>query len=189
MHLRFTCRGRSKARRSSDVLKAKRKVAYRGHLFRVEEWVIPATGSRFSRVIGSDAVGVVPIMGNGNILLERQYRPVLDRYLYEIPAGHIDRAESPKATARRELEEETGYLAGKMRHMFDMYAAPGTYAQLMHIYLAENLKKTKENKEKDEIIQAMEVSPKKALEMIRTNKIKDGKTIMGILYYLRFIRK
>jgi ADP-ribose pyrophosphatase len=170
-------------------LKVKREVVYRGPIFQVEEWINPDTGNRFARVRGLEAVGVLPVMKNGNILLERQYRHGLDKYLYEIPAGHIERGERPERAGKRELEEETGYLAGRMTHMLNMYAAPGTYTQLMYIYLAEDLKETKKNMDPDEVIELAEVSPKKALEMIRANRIEDAKTIMSILYYLRFIRK
>lgn len=170
-------------------MKVKRKVAYRGHVFTVEEWINPGTGSEFARVVAHDAVGVVALTKRGNILIERQWRHSLDKHLYEIPAGHIDAGEDPEHAARRELEEETGYRAGKLTHMLNMYGAPGSYTQLMHIYLAENLRKTRENREKDEMITVAEVSFGKALGMIRSNRIEDGKTILSILYYLRFFKK
>lgn len=165
-----------------------RKVVYRGPKFSVEEWDLPKTGTRYARVVGDNAVGVLPILGNGKILLERQYRHAIDRYLYEIPAGHIDGKESPAHAAKRELEEETGYLAGRLTKLIGFYEAPGSYTQILYVYLAEKLKKTRSAKEIDEIISLKEVTVKEALRMIRTNRIMDAKTICGILYYLNFVK-
>jgi ADP-ribose pyrophosphatase len=165
--------------------KPRRKVIYRGTIFNVEEWTEPS-GSRFARVKGNHAVAILPMLKNGRILLERQYRHALDRHLYEIPAGLMNKGEKPEAAAIRELEEETGYLAQKLTHMFDFYGSPGSYTQLLHVYLAENLKKTKKHMDADEIIETMEVKFEDAIEMIEKNEIEDGKTIAGILFYDKF---
>lgn len=167
----------------------RRKVVYRGPVFNIEEWRIPKTGTRYARLVGPDTVCVLPIMKNGKLLLERQYRHSLDKYLYEVPAGHMNKGERPADAARRELEEETGYLAKRLTHMFNMYEAPGSHSEFLYSYLAQNLEKTEERKEIDEIIEIVEVSRQEALRMIKTNRISDAKTISSILFYLTFIRK
>ncbi len=167
-------------------MSSKRRVVYKGPVFSVEEWNIPKTGTRFARIVGDDAVGVLPILGSGKILLERQYRHSLDRYLYEIPAGHIDGKESPPHAARRELLEETGYYAGKLTKLVSFYEAPGSYTQIMHVYLAEDLKQGSHAREVNEIISLKSVTLKEAMGMIKTNTIRDAKTICGILYYSAF---
>lgn len=165
------------------------KTVYKGAVIRVEEYITPKTGSRFARVIAQDAVGILPLFRNGKILLERQYRYTMNKYLYEIPAGHIDDKEKPKTAAKRELEEETGYLARKLTRMFGFYAAPGSNTQFMHLYLAEELKKTEIDRGRDEIIELVIVSLSRAAQMIRKNEIRDAKTMASILYYLKFVKK
>lgn len=165
-----------------------RRVVYKGPYFVIEEWK-EKTGSKFARVTGYDSVGILPILKNGKIILERQYRHSLDRYLYEIPAGKMEKGEDPALCAGRELEEETGYHAGRLRHMFDVYPSPGMKTELMHFYLADRLVKTKRHMDVDEIIEIKEVSIEKILSMMKTNQIRDGKTINGVLYYLHFMKK
>lgn len=169
--------------------RVRRKVRYRGSIFRVEEWRLPKTGTMFARVTGHDAVAVLPVLNNGRILLERQYRHALDKYLYEIPAGHINRGEKPEAAARRELEEETGYRAGRLTRLSGFYEAPGSYTQYLHLYLAEGLEKSETRRELNEIIELKEVTLAEALRMVRSNRIMDAKTICGILYYFSFVKK
>lgn len=169
--------------------KPKRKIVYRGPIFNIEEWTVQPSGARFARVNGRSAVATLPILENGNILLEKQYRHALDKYLYEIPAGLINEKEDPEKAAVRELEEETGYLAHRIRHMFDFYGSPGSYTQEIYVYLAQDLKKTSIHQDVDEIIETMEVSLEKAFGMIKVNKISDGKTIASILFYEKFMDK
>ena len=152
----------------------------------MEEWKLPKTGTRFARVVGGDAVAVLPILDDGRIIIEKQYRHPLERYLYEIPAGHIDYGETPVQAARRELEEEIGYYPRSLKHIFGIFEAPGSFTQFLHVYLAEGLERKKISRETDEVITTVKVSLKKAHEMIRQNKICDSKTISGILYYSSF---
>jgi ADP-ribose pyrophosphatase len=169
--------------------KIKRKVVYRGAVFNVEEWKLPKTGSRFSRITGNDAVVILALMKNRNMLIEKQYRHTLDKYLYEIPAGAINKGEKPRTAAIRELEEETGYFAKKMTFLFKYHGSAGSHTQMLHVYLAEDLKKTKKNLDKEEVIEVMEMSIGKVLQMIRSHKITDAKVMVALLYYLHFIKK
>lgn len=169
--------------------KIKRKVVYKGTVFDVEEWKLPGSGTLFSRVTGMDAVAVLPIMKNGDMLIEKQYRHNLDKYLFEIPAGMINKGETPREAAIRELQEETGYLAGKMTFMFKHYGAPGSHTQMLHVFLAEDLSMTKTNRDTEEVIKVMEISMENALRMIKSNRIEDAKTMSAVLFYLRFIKK
>ena len=169
--------------------KPKRKTVYRGSVFSIEEWRLKGTGTRFARMVSSDGVAILPVFEDGSILLERQYRHTLDRYIYEIPAGRIDKGEAPRSAARRELSEETGYLAGRLSFMFKFYEAPGSITQMLHLYLAERLSEGETSFDKDEEISTLKVSREKALQMIRSNKIMDGKTICGVLFWDSCLRK
>ena len=166
-----------------------KKIVYRGPIFNVEEWKLPKTGTKFARVVGHDAVAVLPILDDGRIIIEKQYRHPLERYLYEIPAGHIDKGETPAAAARRELEEETGYYPKKLKRIFGIFEAPGSFTQFLHVFLAEDLVQKKISRETDEVITTIKISLEKAQNMILRNQICDAKTISSILYYSRFKSK
>ncbi len=165
-----------------------RKIVYAGSAFKVEAFLIKKTGTRFSRVIMGNVVVVLPITKDGKVLLEKQYRYPLGKTLYEIPAGHVEKGESIAAAGKRELEEETGYRASRLTHMTSFYPTPGISEELIHLYLAEGLEKTEKNLDLDEIIETVKVSKAKMLNMIKQNKIEDGKSMVALLYYLCFFK-
>lgn len=127
------------------------------------------------------AVAVVAVDGAGRVLLERQYRPSVGEWLYEIPAGTLEPGESPEETARRELVEETGYEPGWLRLLARFYTSPGISTEEMYIYAAGDLRKTEARPEEDELIETLWVPMDEALEMIKRGEIRDGKTVAGLL--------
>ena len=130
------------------------------------------------------AVAIVPILDDGRILLERQFRYSAGKQLLEIPAGTLERGEAPDTCARRELKEETGYTAASMKKILTMYTAPGYSNELIHLYFATGLKRGEAEAEEDEQITLEPYGPDELLEMIEKNTIEDAKTIAGILSYL-----
>jgi ADP-ribose pyrophosphatase len=130
----------------------------------------------------SDPRGVDP-----QLLLIKQYRYAADGYLYEIPAGRLDAGEDPEACARRELREETGCTAKTMRHLYTMYTTPGFTDEKIHIFLASDLEQGKTAHEHDEFLTVESVKLSRALEMVKSGEIRDGKTAVGILYAAGFI--
>ncbi len=162
---------------------------YKARDFRLEEFTFKSGGRsrKFVRMTGYNSVAIVPISEEGDILLEKQYRHTIGRYIYEIPAGHIDKGERPVDAALREMKEETGYVPGKIRSMFRAYTGPGHNTEMMHFYLASDMKKEKATPEEDERISVSWVSPGAALRMVKDNRIRDNKTVAGILYYLGFM--
>jgi len=145
-------------------------------------------GMSFDVVKSPDAVAILPILGN-SILLERQYRTAINAFIYEIPAGHIEKSETSKQAAARELMEETGYVAKEMRFMFGAYTSPGYSTEHIDFYVAKGFVKGKPKRERTEIIRVEKMELKKALKLIAENKITDIKTIAGILYYVSLLRK
>lgn len=87
------------------------------------------------------AVAVIPITQDGKIIMVEQYRKALERSIIEIPAGKLEKGEDPAETARRELEEETGYVCNSLSHLISFYTSPGFADELVHLYVAEGLKK------------------------------------------------
>jgi ADP-ribose pyrophosphatase len=138
------------------------------------------------------ASAVVPFLtdpqgDDPQILLIKQYRYAADGFLYEIPAGRLDAGEAPEACAHRELREETGCTAKTMRHLYTMYTTPGFTDEKIHIFLASGLVEGEAEREADEFLTVEPVKLSRALDMIKTGELKDGKTAIGILYAAGFI--
>ena len=166
------------------------KTFYRGKLLdlRLDE-VLLSSGRRVRReiVVHPGASAILPIVEPGKILMVRQYRHPVGEVLLEIPAGTLKPGEDPMACAARELEEETGYRAEKLTHLATIYPAPGYSSEILHIYLARDLRRGVQAPEMDENISVIEMSVDQVLDGIRDGRIRDSKTIVAILYYLFFI--
>jgi ADP-ribose pyrophosphatase len=126
------------------------------------------------------AAAIVPFLNRNEIILIRQYRPVVDKYLWEIPAGTLKRGESPIRCAKRELAEEIGYKACLISCIAYIYTTPGFTNECIHIYKASRLKKIKMKPDTDEILSAKNFTISKVRQMFRENKIIDAKTIAGL---------
>lgn len=138
------------------------------------------------------ASAVVPFLSDPagpdpQLLLIKQYRYAADGYMYEIPAGRLDAGETPEACAHRELREETGCTAKSMRHLYTMYTTPGFTDERIHIFLATGLEQGDAEREADEFLTVETVPLSRALEMIKSGDIEDGKTALGILYAAGFV--
>ena len=127
------------------------------------------------------AVGIVPVLPDGRVVMVRQYRYAAGKELLEIPAGTLEPDEPPLECARRELIEETGYEAGEMEILLSCYMAPGYSSEVIHLYLAGGLREVGGESEPDEEIAVEKLDLGTARELINTNVIEDAKTIIGIL--------
>ncbi len=128
------------------------------------------------------AVAVVPFINETDIIMVKQYRYPVNKITYELPAGKLDRKESLLKCARRELKEETGYGAKKIKKLISFYPSTAFSDEELHIYSACGLIEGKENPDEDEFINRVIVPFKKALNMVKTGKIKDAKTVIALLY-------
>ena len=127
------------------------------------------------------AVGVVALDDGGHVLLVKQFRSSLGRMLLEIPAGTLGEGEDPRVCAFRELREETGYSAEEMEELYAFYSSPGFSNERIWLYLATALNAGPQMPEGDEIIEVVKVPLERALEMVATGEICDGKSILGLL--------
>lgn len=131
------------------------------------------------------AACVVPVTPDGHILLVRQYRPALDRYTWELPAGCRDEVDEPTdITAKREMEEETGYTSDDIVQLLSLKSTVAFCNELIDVYLARNIRRIGEQ----HLDPAEEISMKlweldDILEEIYAGRIQDGKTVAGILAY------
>jgi ADP-ribose pyrophosphatase len=165
---------------------------YTGPVFGLRrDEVIEPSGVRTTRevITHPGSVVVLPVLPDGRILLIQQYRHATRQYLWELVAGRIDAGESPKAAAARELIEETGYRATKFRIFLDVFPTPGFLEERMFILLAEGLTAGEAEPEEDEKIVSRAYNRKQLEEMIRSGKLRDAKSIAGILFYFRFLSK
>lgn len=167
-----------------------RKTVYQGKVFGVRrDRVIEPSGVETTRemVTHPGSVVVMPVFEDGRILLIQQYRHVAKQALWELVAGKRDGEEDFAEGARRELAEETGYTAKKLTQIMDVFPSPGFVTENMVIFVAEGLTKGQARPEDDEKITPKIVTLREAERWIRTGKIRDAKTVAGILYYATFL--
>ena len=124
---------------------------------------------------------IIPVFADGTIALVRQYRHPAVRYLLEAPAGTLRRGEVPEEGAARELEEELGFVAGRLEKLSEFFVSPGFCEEKMWVYLATDLLKTTQQLEDDEILDVVRIPFSQALSMITTGEIEDAKTIIGVM--------
>ncbi len=161
---------------------AEEKRIYTGNLLKLNaDRVILTSGRKSLREFVSHpgAAAALPFISEETIILVRQFRYPISIDLLEIPAGVIERGESPQETITRELKEEIGYEANLIEPIGWFYPSPGYTNEKIHLFKASDLKLVREDKE--EGIETLEVSFKEALSMIEGRKIIDGKTIIALL--------
>lgn len=161
----------------------KSKKIYKGRIISVrDDTVKMATGRVTSRevVMHPGAVGIIALTSKGEIILVRQYRKPVEQVMLEIPAGLFDKGENLTAAAKRELEEETGYKAEKIKKVFSAFMSPGYSTEKFHYFMTKDIKKTTQRYEEDEHIKVVKIPILAAWRMVKSGKIKDNKTIVGI---------
>lgn len=134
------------------------------------------------------AVAVVPMLDKKHLVMVRQYRQPVGKILMEIPAGCLEKGESPEECAERELMEEIGYRPKKLTKMFHSHLSPGYSTEVLHTFLAEDLVKVDESRDEDEFLEVVTVGLTDAVEMIRDGDITDAKSICGILLASRLYK-
>jgi len=174
------------------VLKSER--LYAGKVFNlVVDHIEYSSGNRSIREVADHPGGAVavPLRNNGDIILVRQLRYPINQMLYELPAGKLNTGEDPRECARRELEEETGYTSESWERLTAIHTTPGFCNELLHIYLAKNVRPSGKGQhlEEGELNLTVESVPfDKAVRMIEIGEITDSKTICGILLTERRLR-
>jgi ADP-ribose pyrophosphatase len=126
------------------------------------------------------AVLIVPYLTNKKIVLLRQYRPVIDDYMLELPAGTLAKNEKPGLCAKRELLEETGYKAKYIKKIGKIYPCPGYSTEKITFFLAQGLEKAEQSLEKDEVIEIVILTKTQIKKLFKQGKIVDAKTICAL---------
>ncbi len=156
---------------------------YEGKVFDISIAKIEDNGIEYKREIveHKGSTVIVPVFEDNRVALVRQYRHAAGDYLLEIPAGTLNEGEDPLIGAQRELEEEIGVTSDNIAKFVEFYVSPGFLTEKMNVYLATDLKESVQNLEEDEILTIEKLTFEQAFEKIRTNEIKDAKTICGLI--------
>lgn len=176
-------------KRKSRLVLLSSKTSFKGKVFSVtSDRVLEPNGITAVRDVVRHSGSVVILAVDDSqdeprVLLERQYRYAAGDYLWEIPAGRKEENEKPLSGAKRELLEETGYTARSWRKALFFYPSPGFLDETMTIFLAQGLKPGTAQPEDDESIDYKLISLSKAIKMILSGEIKDGKTIAAVLWF------
>ncbi len=183
---------RNKENNKKGMQMIKTDCLYKGKSFTlaVENMVLPnGRQAELAMVRHPGSTAIIPIDEDGNLVMIRQYRPVVHKYLLEIPAGTMEPGESVIDCARRELEEETGLKAKEFTKLLAVHILPSYSDEVIHVFLARKLIRTHKNPDPDEIIETETHSLESVLAMIRSGRITDALTILAIQNTCLFLRE
>ena len=162
-----------------------------GNVMRVKrDQVLLPSGNRGQRsyIVHPGAVLVVPMLDDGALLLERQFRYPLNQVFIELPAGKIDPGEDPFTTGQRELLEETGYSAQEWIYLGFQYPCIGYATEVIHMFVAKGLIEGEPLNDADEALQLFEASLEDCLQMVADQEITDAKTIIALMWTEKYLQ-
>jgi ADP-ribose pyrophosphatase len=157
---------------------------YKGKIFSVvvEEVTLPNGATKKREIIRHPgAAAMVPLLEDRRVVMVKQYRHAVGRFVWEIPAGTLEPGEDPLTCARRELVEEIGYEAGRLEKITEILPAPGYTDEHIHVFLATGLTPAEQQLEDDEVLDVEFVPLETALGMVRRGEIQDAKSIVGLM--------
>ena len=163
----------------------KEKLIYKGSFLDILNVDVKLpNGKSYSRdvVRHPGATAIIAFLDDENIILVEQFRLPLNKKILEIPAGKINKNEDIKECAKRELQEETGYIAGNLEYLGCIATAPGFCDEIIYLYKATNLTLGSKNEDEDEFTNVKIMNINKVKEMIKKGEIIDGKTISVFTY-------
>ena len=159
---------------------------YHGKIVRlhVDTIQLPSGGTAIREIVHHPGgVVAVPVLDDGRLVLVRQFRYPLGKFILEFPAGKLDGELSPLEAIARELNEEIGYQAEVLSHEFSFYTSPGYCTEIIHLYIARGLRPVPQRLEEGEHITVAAYGLDECLDKIQTGEIVDGKTLLGLLWY------
>ncbi|WP_214883173.1 MULTISPECIES: NUDIX hydrolase [unclassified Exiguobacterium] len=163
-----------------------REVIYQGKIFDVEKHVVSLPNGNTSvreLVYHNGAVAVLVVDESEKIVMVEQYRKAFESMSLEIPAGKLEKGEEPLASAKRELEEETGYTAESLEKIFSFYGAPGFCSERVDVFVAKGLSAGEMNLDEDEFLNVKQYTFDEAVDLLDRGIITDAKTIMAIQWW------
>ncbi|WP_103105325.1 NUDIX domain-containing protein [Brevibacillus reuszeri] len=148
---------------------------------KVDEVLLPNGNTAKREIVNHQgAVAVLPLTDDGKMVVVRQFRKPLECTIVEIPAGKLEIGEEPLTCAKRELEEETGYVAKNYSLLSSFYTSPGFADELLYVYVATELTKGESRPDEDEFVDVLELTLEEAHELHRAGEIRDAKTVVAL---------
>lgn len=173
-----------KSDRDQDVVHLGKERGYEGKFFNIdrERLRLPngqETELEILRHPGASCV--VPLRPDGTVVMIRQYRFAASGYIFEVPAGKLDPGETPETCARREVVEEVGLEAGRLHSLGFIHTTPGFTDEIIHLYVATELRPAEQALEFDEVIEVLEMPLSESLDLIARGEITDSKTLCALM--------
>ena len=168
------------------------RAAYRGRMLKVneDEVTLPDGGTALREyIVHPGAAIILPLFEDGSVLLERQYRYPLGQHFYELPAGRLEPDEASLATAKRELLEETGYVATEWRELGRLHPCIGYSNEQIDFFLARKLEFRGAQLDEGEFLETLRVPLPESLDWIRRGRITDAKTILGLFWAEKLLKE
>lgn len=168
-----------------------RKLMYKGNIIKVESLTVTLPDGREATrdlVTHPGASVIMPLTGNNELYMVRQFRKPLEKVSLELPAGKLDFGEDPQVCAERELKEETGLTAENIKHMVSIHTTPGFCNEVLHLYTATGLTEGDSCADEDEFITSEKIPVGDLVDMVLRGEITDGKSIIGILLAEKIVR-
>lgn len=177
---------------SRDFTETKKssELVYSGRMLKVyqDEVLLPdGKTARREHIVHPGAVLILPVFEDNSLLLERQFRYAVSQHCYELPAGKLEPDEPSLETAKRELLEETGYLAGQWTTVCTMMPCIGYSNEHIDCYLARDLTYRGASLDEGEFLETLRIPLPEALQWVRSGKIRDAKTMLGLLWFDRIL--
>ncbi len=159
------------------------KVIHDGRIltYTIDTVKLPSGKEGFREVIiHNGGVTIVPQTDQNKVVLVRQYRHPIKKAIWELPAGRVDKNEDPVNAAKRELKEETGYIAGKLESLGIIYPLPGYSTEVLYFFKALDLVDDEPEPDEDEYLEVKVFDLKQAWQMVKDGEIRDAKTVAGL---------
>ena len=165
----------------------KRNTIYKGKVvdISVDTVVFPTHVAEMECLQHAGGAAIVPVLPYNSVVVIQQYRHCVGDTIWEIPAGRLEPGENPLECAKRELEEEVGYKAARVKKLTEIYSAPAYCTEIIAIYLATGLTPGVQRLDDDEIIKMVKLPLKEAVEKVKAGEIRDAKTAVGLLLAYR----
>ena len=165
------------------------EMIYKGAILnlRRDKVTIKDGGTSYREIVEhSGGVVILGVTDEGKIPMIRQYRKAAEAAMLELPAGKLEKGEDPDAAALRELKEETGYLAERIRYVSKFFTTLGYSEEVLYVYFAEGLVAGDTDFDAGESIETIEYRPEELYELIKAGEINDGKTLIALLLYKNY---
>lgn len=165
--------------------KLSEKIVFQGSFLTIRKDAVGLpSGAEASRewVVHPGAVTILAVTDENKIVMVKQYRYPIESHTWELPAGKLSTNEDPMECAKRELQEETGYLAQDWKLLYTFFTTPGFSNEIMYLYLARGLQKGLPSPDEDEFVHGQEFSRDEIKNMIEKQEINDAKTLIGVMW-------